>query len=41
MSVNFESQFELAVKASLGEDAVQEGVEQPLVKLVVDPTSID
>ena len=41
MSVDLESQFELAVEASLGEDAVQEGVEQTLVKLVVNAAAID
>ena len=41
MSVDLESQFELAVEASLGEDAVQEGVEQTLVKLVVNAATID
>lgn len=41
MSVNLKSQFELAVKASLGEDSVQESVEQTLIKLVVNATAID
>lgn len=41
MSVNLAGQFELAVKASLGEDAIQEGDEETLVKLVVDATAID
>ena len=41
MSVNFESQFELAVEATLGENAVQEGVEQTLVKLIVNAAAVD
>lgn len=41
VSVNLEGQLELAVEASLGEDAFQEGVEKTLVKLVVDATTVD
>lgn len=41
MPVDLESQFELTVEASLGEDAVQEGVEQTLVKFIVNAAAID
>lgn len=41
MPVNLESQFEFTVKASLGEDAFQEGDEEPLVKLIIDAATID
>lgn len=41
MAVHLESQLKLAVKASLGEDAIQEGVEEALVKLVVDAAAIN
>lgn len=41
LSVHLQSQFELAVEASLGEDAIQEGDEEPLVELVVDAAAVD
>lgn len=41
MAVHLESQLKLAVKASLGEDAIQEGVEEALVKLVVDAAAVN
>ena len=41
MSVDLQCQLELAVEAAGGEDAVQEGVEQPLVELVVDAAAVD
>lgn len=41
MPVHLESQFKLAVKASLGEDAIQEGVEKALVKIIVDAATIN
>lgn len=41
MPVNLESQFEFTVKASLGEDALQEGDEEALVKLIIDAATID
>lgn len=41
MPVHLESQFKLAVKASLGEDAIQEGVEEALVKLIVNAATIN
>lgn len=41
VSVHLEGKLELAVKAAGGEEAVQEGVEQPLVKLVVDAAAVD
>ncbi len=41
MSVHFERQLELAVEAAGGEETLQEGVEQPLVELVIDASSVD
>lgn len=41
MSVHFERQLELAVEAAGGEETLQEGVEEPLVELVVDSPSVD
>lgn len=41
VSIHLYGQFEFAVETSLCEDAVQEGDEQPLVKLIVDATPID
>lgn len=41
MPVHLESQFKLAVKASLGEDAIQEGVEEALVELIVDAATVN
>lgn len=41
MSVDLAGQLELAVEASLGEDAFQEGDEETLVKLVVDAAAVD
>lgn len=39
--INLEGQFKLAVEAALSEDALQEGVEQTLVKLIVNAATID
>lgn len=41
MPVHLESQFKLAVKASLGEDAIQEGVKKALIKLIVNAATIN
>ena len=41
MSVHLEGELELAVEAAGGEEAVQEGVEQPLVELVIDAPAVD
>lgn len=41
MSVDLAGQLELAVEASLGEDALKEGDEETLVKLVVDAAAVD
>lgn len=41
MSVHLAGQLELAVEASLGEDALQEGDEETLVEFVVDAAAVD
>lgn len=41
MSIHLTSQLEFAVKAQSGEETLEESVQQPLVKLVVDTASVN